>query len=128
MKLIKTVRGLHLVVGLALAAAPAAIVSAAPPGREGLPPGLQKKDKLPPGWQKKTGAGEQTTATAVATNLPPETSSAKAPTTPAPVRPAVGAPATVPAVPPTTPTTPTTPVPPTTPTPPARPPLSKPST
>jgi len=72
--------------GLAVVNSPWAELPAAPPGREGLPPGLQKKDKLPPGWQKKTGGtgGSETggaSATA-STNTPTSAPAAKAPAAP----------------------------------------------
>jgi hypothetical protein len=96
-----------LIPALGLTLALAVDVSAAPPAREGLPPGLQKKEKLPPGWQKKVGSngqqqdhdhdrdqGGQTTPN---TSTSPKAPDAVRPTTP------------------TTPSTPATPVPPTSP-------------
>lgn len=84
----RTALGLVLVCGLGKAG-PGSVASAAPPGREGLPPGLQKKEKLPPGWQKKAGQGQAAATTA--TNAPGTTGATSPP-----------APAQAPGAPPST--------------------------
>jgi hypothetical protein len=72
-------------------------------GENGLPPGLQKKDKLPPGWEKKMKHQGEETATAAGTNAvvvpaTPAVPAAPSVSTPAVPAPAVGSvPAKVPA-------------------------------